>query len=490
METGIYLRVSTEEQAQEGFSIRGQEQKLRDYARIKEWPVYKVYADEGISGKNITERPAINELISDVEKGIIKNILVFKIDRLTRNTVDLINLTNLFNKQGCAFNSLMESIDTETASGRMFLKIIGIFAEFERENIAERVRLGFERKAREGYSLSSWVVSYGYDRPRGQKIQTINEIEACIVREIFDMFTHQHLSYYEIANKLNLRNIPTKQSASWSATQIRNMLSNCNYIGNVRYSLEDSKRYFEAEGVHEPIISKELYEETQTLISKMVKRNVTKRPKDESYFLNFVICPHCGERMTTHGAYTSKNGWKAGYRCINYSNKKCDISCLAHFKIEEAFSEYITNVGDCDVIDEIELKEEQTAQEEAKKAQASYLARYEKLCAKEKEFIGLYIDGKVDYDNYATISKTLTQEKHHIEAELETIEKAIAKTAEPTIKREDIIKNLKANWELLTKSERRQFLVMFVEGIHISLQETGNKRYRSIRVDKVEFCKN
>ena len=106
LETGIYVRVSTEEQAQEGYSIRAQEQKLKDYAKIKEWPIFKIYMDEGISGKNITERPAINEMLADIEKGHVKNVLVFKIDRLTRSTADLITLIDIFNKHDCAFNSL------------------------------------------------------------------------------------------------------------------------------------------------------------------------------------------------------------------------------------------------------------------------------------------------------------------------------------------------------------------------------------------------
>ena len=112
-----------------------------------------MYADEGISGKNITDRPAINELIADIKAGLVNNVLVYKIDRLTRSTRDLIDLTEIFKDHNCNFNSLMESIDTQTASGRMFLKIIGIFAEFERENIIERVTLACEKKVKEGCSF-------------------------------------------------------------------------------------------------------------------------------------------------------------------------------------------------------------------------------------------------------------------------------------------------------------------------------------------------
>ena len=122
MVTGIYLRVSTEEQAREGYSIRAQEEKLRSYAALKDWPIYNVYADEGISGKDIDGRPEIKRLISDIESGVVNNVLVYKIDRLTRSTKNLIELVELFNQHHCAFNSLIESIDTASATGRMFLR--------------------------------------------------------------------------------------------------------------------------------------------------------------------------------------------------------------------------------------------------------------------------------------------------------------------------------------------------------------------------------
>ena len=131
MKTAVYARVSTEEQAREGYSIRAQIDKLKSYIQIKDWEFYKVYSDEGISGKNIEDRPAINELINDIKAGNVNNVLVYKIDRLTRSTKDLIELTTIFKDYNCAFSSVTESIDTGSASGRMFLKIIGIFAEFD-----------------------------------------------------------------------------------------------------------------------------------------------------------------------------------------------------------------------------------------------------------------------------------------------------------------------------------------------------------------------
>ena len=311
MKTAIYVRVSTEEQAKEGYSIRAQIDKLKSYIQIKDWSFYKVYADEGISGKNITDRPAINELIADIKAGRVDNVLVYKIDRLTRSTRDLIDLTELFKAHECTFNSLMESIDTQTASGRMFLKIIGIFAEFERENIIERITLACEKKVKEGYTLSSFMTSYGYDRAKGEKVQTINPAEAAIVREIYAMYVEGNMSLNTIAQNLNHRGIKSKQGGVWSHATVRAVLRNPNYIGKVRYAMEDKKRYFEAEGKHEAIISEERYYEAQSKMGKIQKKSQTKRPKADHYFSGTIYCGVCGAKLMTHGEYkTTASGEK------------------------------------------------------------------------------------------------------------------------------------------------------------------------------------
>ncbi|MCL1884678.1 MAG: recombinase family protein [Defluviitaleaceae bacterium] len=268
--TGIYVRVSTEEQAREGYSIRAQEEKLRSYAKIKDWEIHEIYSDEGISAKNIEGRPAIKRLIADIISGKISNVLVYKIDRLTRSTKNLIELIDLFNLHNCAFNSLNESIDTTTATGRMFLKIVGIFAEFERENLAERVRFGCERKVKEGFTPAVIYQSYGYRREKGQRIQSIHHEEAEIVKRIFSMYLENH-SLSQIARILDSENIPTKRGKKWSVPAIKLILTNPNYIGKVRYSIKDKSRYFEAEGKHEPILSEAIFQQAQEKLGTVRK---------------------------------------------------------------------------------------------------------------------------------------------------------------------------------------------------------------------------
>lgn len=492
LETGIYVRVSTEEQAKEGFSIRAQEQKLKDYARIKEWAIHKIYIDEGISGKNIVDRPQINELINDIKKGYVKNVLIFKIDRLTRSTSDLIYLINLFNEYNCAFNSLCESIDTQTPSGRMFIKIIGIFAEFERENIVERTKLGFERKVKEGYSLCTRTASYGYDKIKGDKIQKINEKEAVIVREVFDMFLNQHMSFLDIAKNLNSRNISTKENSIWHARTVKNLLTNCNYIGNVRYATKDKERNFEVKGNHEAIISKELYEETQNLISKISTKSYTKRPKEENYFSGFLYCGKCGANLVVHDDYyRKKNGekiFKSAYRCSNHIRKICDASNISQKNIDKAFTEYINNIEDFNVIDEIQLEENKKLKNQNEKTIKKLHNQYENLEKKEKEILNSYVENNIDFENYINIKNFIEEEKKKIIVQLANIE-IIEEDEEIIIRKEDIIKNLKENWNLLTNIEKRQFLETFVNKIVI-VNELQNSRRGIAKVLNIKFNNN
>lgn len=493
LETGIYVRVSTEEQAQEGYSIRAQEQKLKDYSRIKEWGVYNVYIDEGISGKNIEGRPAIKEMIEDIKKGKINNVLVFKIDRLTRNTADLIYLVNLFNTYGCAFNSLSESIDTQTASGRMFIKIIGIFAEFERENIIERTKIGFERKVKEGYTLATNTTSYGYDRKPGQKIQTVNEFEASVVREVFDMFTNQQMSCFEIAKKLNERHIPTKLNASWCARTIKNMLTNCNYIGMVRYATKDKSRSFEAKGMHEPIISKELYEETQNLIKKIAVKSYTKRPKEDTYFSGIVYCAKCGGRLQAHGNYRIKadGTFDLGrdYRCSNYRKKLCTTSSVSQKKLEKAFREYIDHIEELTALDEIQTTKQEDLKKQRLKTLDGLYQQKKNIERKEKEIVNGYVVGSVELDDYLKIKKAIESEKNNLLNKIEELEQENTTEETATIQKEDIIKSIRENWDLLTNAERRQFLVNFVDKIMVSTEKI-NSRNSVVKIENIQFHKS
>ncbi len=316
METGIYIRVSTDEQAKHGFSIRAQREKLTSYAKLKDWHIYDIYIDEGISGKNL-ERAAIQKMLVDIKTNKIKNVLVFKIDRLTRSTKDLIDLIELFQKHNCEFNSLTESIDTTTPTGRMFIKIIGLFAEFERETIVERIKVGLERKVKEGYSLCSSTPSLGYVRNRGEKVQRIDERESAIVKEIYQMFLNDK-TISEIKKQLQIKRVKTKKNRNWTNKNIINILSNPNYIGKVRYGLNTNK-YFENTGNHQKIIDEDTYLKVKAKLKNRL------RTKTDAYYSNKLECL-CKNKMYTKRTYINDKCY------INYlcHNPNCPFKSISH----------------------------------------------------------------------------------------------------------------------------------------------------------------
>jgi len=489
MKTAVYVRVSTEEQAKEGYSIRGQIDKLKSYIQIKDWEFYKVYADEGLSGKNIDERPALGELINDIKNGKVNNVLVYKIDRLTRSIRDLITLNDIFQEYNCGFNSIMENIDTRTASGRMFLKLLGIFAEFERENLIERITLACEKKVKEGYSLTYFIQSYGYYRNKGEKVQQINQEEAKIVKEIFEMYVNGNLTYNAIARNLNNREIKTKKGTTWNDSSIRNILQNPTYIGKVRYSLKDEKRYFEAEGKHQPIIDEELFYQAQNKIGKIKRKSRTKRPKEDHYFSGTLYCGLCGEKLQTHGMYTkNKNGEvdvNAGYRCPNVNKGLCNTSRFAQIKLELAFQEYINDIVDINNPDEIITAEENKQEQINNLLKEEYENALLKLDKREKDVMKLYINERINFEEYEEMTKLLKQEKNTYQAQLTKIPGKSNEEIKLAIS--DIITNFKENWLLLNNMEKQQFVQSYIDKITaVSTKEQGYK----VKILKVDFYSN
>ena len=487
-----WVDVSTEEQVKEGFSIRAQEQKLKDYARIKDWQIYDAYIDEGISGKDIEARPEINRLISDVQEGKVKNVLVFKIDRLTRSTSDLIYLVDLFNKNGCAFNSLMESIDTQTASGRMFLKIVGTFAEFERENIAERIILGRERKIREGYTLSSHIASYGYDRPKGQKVQTINEDEAKIVREIFNWYANKGVGTTEIARRLNLRGVPTKHDSKWTTQAVRNVIMNSNYIGDVRHHYLDEKRSYTAKGKHEQIISQELFNKANRKMLKNRRISPTKTPREENYFSGFLRCAKCGHSLHTHNSYNRLSDGSisitGNYECSNNYVGVCKASSVSGIKLEKAFCEYIERVVELEGNNTAYIYEQEQKRQEAQALITTYNEKLRQLEAKGREALDSYVSNIFTVEEYRNVKKRLDNDKQTIIAELEQLSVETEEVADNQV---EIAKTVHANWKQFSNSEKRMFLMQFVEKVVVENEKIGlNKKgniQRKVRIDDVVF---
>ena len=461
MQTAIYCRVSTEEQATEGFSIHAQKDKLTKYAIINDWDIVDYYVDDGISGKNLTERPEVTRLIEDVKKGKIKNVLIYKLDRLTRSVKDLIYLIELFDKNNCTFNSQTEKIDTSNAVGRMFVKIIGIFAEFERENLAERVTLGYEQKTREGnYTNCNGV--FGYDYIVGKGKLKLNKNEAGYVRKIYNWYLEGE-SMLKIAKKLKDLNVPTKRGGHWNQSTIYSILTNPLYIGNVRYGV-GRKNGFEVSGKNIiPIINEELFNNVNNLMKKRKKFQTRKYSSDDTYYLSVLKCSLCGSKYYARQQLQSGKKYIT-YQCNGHNNNSCNAPGFSHKKIENAFINYLDNIKDLE-FDKNILKKEKT---DINNSTSELKDQINKLNNKKKETIKLFATDEIDYNVFNEIKKVIDEKIEVLNNELNSYNKDNNQedlTNVEVIK--EIVINLKNNFLHLNNHEKKMFLERFIKEIKV-----------------------
>ena len=461
--TAIYIRVSTEEQAKEGFSINAQTEKLKAYALAKDWGIYDFYIDDGKSGKDLTGRPEINRMIKDVKDKKVNNVLIYKIDRLTRSTKNLIELVELFNEKDCAFNSLMESIDTSTATGRMFIKIIGIFAEFERENLVERISFGYEQKTREGnYTNANGV--YGYDyipcdgKDKGRLI--LNEYEKQIIKYIYDSYLSGE-SMTKICKSLIAQNTPTKRGGKWCQSTISSILTNPLYIGKIRYDVSGKRNnHFEVESTHEPIISEDTFCRANELMGKRKKYTPRRYPSENTYFLSVLFCDKCNMKLTSLQHKT--NGvLYANYGCSNKINGNCNAKGFSHKKMEQAFTEYISKV---------ETFTPENIKNDGEKNKKEELVELNKKLSKLKKQVSdlksLFLEEKITFEEYRSFA-------NEIGDKVSLIDKIIDKADTEEVqnidyeKINDIIGNIKENWLYLDNKEKQEFIYQFIDKIKV-----------------------
>lgn len=229
MRVAIYTRVSTEDQAKEGFSLDAQLEKLQAYCTAREWKISGEYIDEGYSGRKI-RRPAYTKMMEDINSWDV--LLVLKMDRIHRNSKNFMLMMEDLNKNGKEFVSMMESLDTSTAMGRFVMDIIQRIAQLESEQIGERVYIGMEQKAKINGGVLGFNIPYGYDYING-KLQ-INPTEAAIVKEMFSNYLSGK-SIGEITKMLNDAKLPTKKGRLWAKKTISAILKNPLYCGYLHW---------------------------------------------------------------------------------------------------------------------------------------------------------------------------------------------------------------------------------------------------------------
>lgn len=278
----IYARVSTDEQAEHGYSIDAQLDTLRNYCKLYNKQIMSEYVDRGVSGKSIKGRYELQQLLKDAEGGLFDEVIVWKINRMARKNIDLLQIVDLLDKNNIAFRSFSENFETETPMGRFALQMMGAVGELERNTIVDNVRMGHTQRAKTGSHNGKVPLGYrvvkGTSDSRGKHTEVvIVEEEAMLVRKIFELYASGR-GLKSIANSLNKEGYTTKANGPFSTCSIRDLLDNPMFIGMIRYNQYENwseKRRkgknanpILVDGLHPAIIDQNLWDKVRLLRQK------------------------------------------------------------------------------------------------------------------------------------------------------------------------------------------------------------------------------
>ena len=300
----LYIRVSTLEQAQEGYSVGEQRERLIAYRKAQDWLIADIYVDGGYTGSNLN-RPGIQKLMSETEKFDV--VLVYKLDRLSRSQRDTLYLIEeIFRPNKVDFVSMQESFDTSSPFGKAMIGLLAVFAQLEREQIKERTWMGRVARAKTGLHHGGGNIPIGYDYEDGKLI--VNPYEAEQVRKIYEWYLSGS-SLKAITDKLQDAGYTNKYSSYNSWSSVRNILENETYIGRLHFG------DVVVDHAHEAIITEEQFNAAQILRGKRREQFGSHAFQSKHVLTGLLFCGHCGGRY-----YLRNTGKYSYYAC--YSRTK------------------------------------------------------------------------------------------------------------------------------------------------------------------------
>ncbi|XZL97431.1 recombinase family protein [Clostridium perfringens] len=491
----IYCRVSTEEQSENGYSIDEQERLLEEWCKKMGYVIYKCYSDRGISGKNIKDRPALKELLSDAKAGKFDMVISWKINRVSRKLEDVLKIVNLLEKNDITFKSYSEPFETDTPAGRMQFQMMALIGEFERGTIAQNVKMGMLAKAKSGNWCGGRVLGYDLvpnnspeEEKKGKNKLEINEKEAEIVRFIFNEYS-KGKGYKAITNKMNKLGYRTKKGNNFSVGSIRDILTNPVYIGEIRYNVRQNwneKRRrninpnpIRVKGKHEAIIDRELWDKVQLILES--KKGKPSRIYDGEYPLTGILrCPKCGAGMViSRTTNTLADGTKkriAYYCCGNWKNKGTSVCNSNTIRVDKAneyvfkkIEELVSNEAMIKAVVKNINKERKDKVKPAKRLLGDIDKELEKLDKRKRKIFEAYEDDILTKEEFQTRKNELNEKIRILEEEKKPLLNTISEDVSEEIPYEfikDILMNFsKVLNSSVSREQQKKLLHMIISEI-------------------------
>lgn len=509
----IYARVSTEEQALSGYSIEAQLNTLRNYCNLYNKDVVAEYVDRGISGKSITGRVELQKMMTNVKDRKFDEVLVWKISRLSRKTIDLLKIVEEMNKNNVVFKSFSENFETETPMGRFALQMMGAVGELERNTIIDNVKLGMAQRSREGHWNGGICLGYvsepiiGTRKGGNDTALKIVENEATTVRKIFSMYASGK-GLRAIANQINREGYLTKRGNTFSTASITEIISNPLYVGKIRFNRYEnwsekrrkgkSENVILAEGNHEPIIGKDLWEKVQLI--KATKASKPMKNFEGHYVLTGLVkCPVCGATMVgTRTTNTLKDGTKKVLRYYSCGAARTKGTSVCGFNSIRA--DYVEN----EVIAKIQKLVEQPkvlknliekVNEERKELKTPYEEEMEEIertlddaLKNKKKYLNLYEKEMIDHSIFSERISELSGKIEKLYIRKQEIERSLETDCSTELDFEyvsEVIKNISNMLDLMEKAEKKTFYHMIISKILVK-----DKKIQEIQLKIPETIQN
>lgn len=457
---GLWIRVSTEDQAQ-GESPAHHEKRARLYAEAKGWTVAQLYDLSGVSGKTVWDHPEAQRMLADIEKGAISGLIFSKLARLARNTKELLEFAERFREHNADLISLQEAIDTSSPAGRLFYTMIAAMAQWEREEIAERVAASVPIRAKLGKNIGGQA-SYGYQWKDGQLVP--HPEEAPVRKLLYELFV-EHRRKRTVARILNERGYRTRNGGKWSDTTVTRLLRDPTAKGVHRANYTRSQgqgksavRKPEAEWVLRDvpaIVSGEAWQAAQALLDQQRDGWMRGRPA-ERLFGGLLRCA-CGTKM-----YLKPPSPK--YVCRACSRR------IAADDLEEIFRHQLHSFFLSD--DDIRAFLEQDDAEIASKAEQSRLLETErrKSVAEMDRLYRAFMDGDLPSKSFGELHSKLKDRVEAIDDETAKLQAEIDLRRINHLSSEEVVsgaRDLYGRWSSLSYEEKRTIVETIVEEIVI-----------------------
>ena len=478
---GLYPRVSTEDQSRYGHSMEEQEDRLIKLCNYKDYEIYKVYREAGVSAKN-TNRPEFTKMIEDMKQGKINKIVVYKLDRLTRSIKDLEEICKLLEEYNCSLESISEDINTSTANGKFFIRMLTILAQLEIERTSERTAFGLVGAAKKGHICSQTPLGYS----RKEKKLIINDVESEVIKRIFDMYLKGN-SVNSIVKTFNEENLLNR---IWATTTLDKILSNKLYTGDYEYGKRSKSGNVQIfENVVPAIIDKASF----ALVQKQKEKNLKNYKRKVDYiFMQSIICPKCNKIM---GGCSSKS--KSGRKHLYYKCACCNKR-VSEQKIEKPLLLFLNDMLDYFLIIDNTFKP--FLNNNTKIEINKYNKMINDLNIKEKRIKKAFVDGILESTDLKEELDEIIRERKTFESkinELTTIKnnednkldlKTIFNLKEiekQKIKSDYFKKN--GLWNKLNSLQKQTLIKKYIESIEIDFDKNNNIIIKNININTREL---